>query len=147
MTCLMPITDPSAPTAIAERLRPAILRLARQLRHSAQRLGVSSVDTVLLAAIVRSPGIGVTELAAQEGMKPPTMSGHVKRLEEAGLIGRSRSEDGRRSQLRLSQAGERLHAAIRQQRTDWLAERLAGLPDGERAAVAGALAALTRLAE
>ena len=56
---------------------------------------------------------------------PPALSGHIDRLEEAGLLVRVRSDvDRRRVGLELTPAGERLLRSVRERRTAWLAERL-----------------------
>ena len=78
----------SAPdtTELANRLRPVLLKLNRELRREIHSLGVTGGQVSLLVAIKYSPGIGVRELAAQERMSVPGMSKFVGRLEEAGLV-------------------------------------------------------------
>jgi len=134
---------------LADRLRQGVLRVNRQLRRETQRLGASPIVTILLAMIARQPGIGVTELAQQEGMRTPTMSGHVKRLEEEGLVRRTAPgrADRRRIGIVLTEDGERLLEDIRRRRTDWLAGRLAALDPGALAVLEAAVPALLRLGE
>ena len=48
---------------LANRLRPALLSLARELRREIHSLGVTGGQVTLLVAIKYSPGIGVRELA------------------------------------------------------------------------------------
>ena len=45
--------------ALAEALRPALMRLSRRLRQESQRAGVSALEALLLAEIKRQSGIGV----------------------------------------------------------------------------------------
>jgi DNA-binding MarR family transcriptional regulator len=132
---------------LAEQLRPVLLRLSRQLRRET-RGDLSPLDAMLLATIRHNDGIGVSELADTERMSAPTMSVHVKRLEEAGWILRDVSSctDKRRTSLKITRAGEKALEAIRRQRNDWLAERLAALSDKERQSLLGAIAPLTHLA-
>ena len=59
---------------LAETLRPALLRLSRQLRRESQRLGLSPLDAMLLGLIHKRAGIGVSELAELEMISKPTMS-------------------------------------------------------------------------
>ena len=134
--------------ALADALRPALLRASRALRREAQRAGVSALDAQLLGAIKKSAGIGVSELADREQMTRASMSGHVKRLERAGWIERSadEGEDRRRSGLSLTARGAKALDAIRRRRNDWLAARLTSLDAAERAALAAAAAPLLRLA-
>jgi DNA-binding MarR family transcriptional regulator len=135
--------------ALAEALRPGLLRLSRALRREAQRAGVSVIDAQLLGAVKKHAGIGVSELADYEQVTRASMSSHVKRLEAAGWIARQAADadDRRRVGLALTPAGAKALDTIRRRRNDWLAGRLAKLSVAERAALAAAAAPLARLAE
>jgi DNA-binding MarR family transcriptional regulator len=134
--------------ALAEALRPGLLRVSRRLRREAQKAGVSALDAQIMAIIQKHPAIGAAELADREQMTRPSMSGHVKRLAAAGWISRDpAAEDGRRLGLRLTPAGEAALDAIRRRRNDWLAERLLAVGPDARAVLAAAAAALDRLAD
>jgi len=135
-----------SPELVASDLRPVLLRLARELRKETEQLGVTARQATLLWLVKRSPGLSLAELAAEEGISPPALSGHVDRLERAGLIERVRSsEDRRRVGLRLTGEGLRLMRRIRARRTTWLAGRLGGLEPDELAAINAALPALRQL--
>jgi DNA-binding MarR family transcriptional regulator len=132
--------------AVAAELRPVLLRVARELRKETEQLGVTARQATLLWLVKRSPGLSLAELAAEEGISPPAMSGHVDRLERAGLLERVRSsEDRRRVGLRLTDDGQRLMRRVRARRTTWLADRLRGLDATELEAIAAAVPALARL--
>jgi DNA-binding MarR family transcriptional regulator len=132
--------------ALAEALRPALLRVSRRLRQETQQDGLSVQDAMLLGRIRSTPGLGVCDLADAEQISRPTMSAHVKRLEAAGLLSRTGdAEDGRRSGLDLTPAGTRRLDALRRRRNDWLAARLAQLSPEERQRLADATAPLLRL--
>ena len=135
--------------ALAERIRPALLKASRSLRREAQRAGVSALDAQLLGAIKKQAGVGVSALAEREQMTSASMSGHVKRLEAAGWVERAAADaqDKRRFGLRLTPKGVRALDAIRRRRNDWLAGRLANLSRSERDALAAAAGPLARLAE
>ena len=136
------------PVALANQLRPALLRLNRELRREGSALGISGGQATLLHLISRSPGAGVRELAAREGMSAAGMSGHVDRLEAAGLLRRVRStDDRRRVGLEVTEAGHRMLRAVRRRRTAWLAQRLGRLAPDELEALDAALAPLERLLE
>ena len=79
------------PMTIAGRLRPVLLRLARELRREIHSLGVTGGQVSLLASIKHNPGITATELAERERVSAPGMSGHLVRLEAANLIERTRA--------------------------------------------------------
>lgn len=142
----MPDTQPSDPALLAEILRPALLRVSRRLRQEAKKVGVSALDALLLGQILRRPGVGVCDLADEEQISRPTMSSHVKRLEAAGWIARlTDAEDARRSGLTITEAGQEALEAIRRQRNDWLAARLARLSPEARQALGEAAAPLLQL--
>jgi DNA-binding MarR family transcriptional regulator len=133
------------PVAVANRLRPIVLKLNRELRREIHSLGVTGGQVSLLALIRREPGIGVRELAARERMSAPGMSKYVARLEEAGLVTRTTHADRRRVGLVLTPAGHRVLRSVRSRRTAWLASRLRGLSAEELEAVDAAVEPLTRL--
>ena len=136
------------PETVAADLRPVLLRLARELRKETEQLGVTARQTTLLWLVKRSPGLSLAELAAEEGISPPAMSGHVDRLERAGLLERERSSDDRRRVgLKLTDDGQRLMRRVRARRTTWLANRLRTLEPAELDAIETAVPALLRLEE
>ena len=133
---------------VANSLRPVLLKLSRELRREAHALGVSSGQVTLLIQIHRTPGVGVGELAAREGVSAAAMSRGVERLQRAGLVQRTPDEsDRRRHGLTVTEEGERVLRSVKRRRTAWLARRLDTLSVEERAAVAAALEPLTRLLE
>lgn len=135
--------------AVASRLRPVLLQLNRHLRRELRDLGVTSTQVSLLAAIRNNPEIGLTELAAREHLTTPTLNGHINRLEEAGLVARSRgqSADRRRIALAVTERARELLDIVRSRRTAWLAERLQALEPEELAAIDEAVEPLRRLLE
>lgn len=135
-----------SPELLAADLRPVVLRLARGLRKETEQLGITARQATLLWLIRRSPGLSLAELAADEDISPPALSGHVDRLEAAGLVERVRSEaDRRRVGLRLTDEGAQLMRRVRARRTTWLAERMRTLDPDELDAIDAALPALHRL--
>jgi DNA-binding MarR family transcriptional regulator len=133
---------------VASELRPVLLRLARELRKETEQLGITARQATLLWLVKRSPGLSLAELAAEEGISPPALSGNIDRLERAGFLERIRSsEDRRRVGLRLTDEGTRLLRRIRARRTTWLEERLRNLDSSELAAIGAATPALRRLVE
>src|SRR4029450_9232686 len=96
------------PLAVANRLRPALLRLTRELRRESNALGVTGGQGSLLFQIQRHEGLGVRGLAALERMSPAAMSGYVDRLERAGLVRRTPDPKAlRRHALLVTQTGHR----------------------------------------
>jgi DNA-binding MarR family transcriptional regulator len=136
------------PLAVANRLRPALLRLARELRRESHALGVTGGQVSLLFQIQRNRGIGVRGLAALERMSPAAMSGYVDRLERAGLVRRTPDpKDRRRHGLSVTEEGDRVLRSVKSRRTAWLAARLEHLDPDELAAVDAAVEPLLSLLE
>jgi DNA-binding MarR family transcriptional regulator len=131
---------------VAEELRPALLRLARELRKETEQLGVTARQVTLLWLVKRSPGLSLAELAAEEGISPPALSGHVDRLERAGLLERVRSTaDRRRVGLELTENGAKLLRRVRARRTTWLTQRLRDLDATQLETLEAAIPALRQL--
>lgn len=133
--------------AVADSLRPTLLRLSRELRRE-KIAGVSPHQVGLLISIKYAPGVTVGKLAAEERVSTAAMSKRVSRLERNGLVTRTTSEsDRRRVGLTLSDEGQRTLRRVRSRRTAWLASRLSALSPAELAAVGAAAEALARLLE
>jgi DNA-binding MarR family transcriptional regulator len=130
---------------VANRLRPVILRLGRELRREIHSLGVTSGQVSLLTAIKLNPGITATELAERERVSAPGMSGHLVRMETAKLIERTRASDRRRIGLFITPDGDKVLKSVRKRRTAWLVERLELLEPDERDAVENSIDALEKL--
>jgi DNA-binding MarR family transcriptional regulator len=133
-------------TAVANRLRPVLLKLNRELRHEIHSLGVTGGQVSLLVQIKYHPGIGMRELASLERISVPGMSKFVSRLEEAGLVERAPVEgDQRRVGLSLTPAGHKVLRSVKSKRTAWLAERLRELDPEELEAIDAAIEPLVHL--
>jgi DNA-binding MarR family transcriptional regulator len=131
---------------VADRLRPVLLRLARELRRETEALGVTSRQATLLWLVREHPGLTLRELAALERISAPSLSGHVDRLEGAGLLERVRSSDDRRRVvLRLTPAGAALTRRVRSRRTTWLTTRLGELDPDQIDAIERAIEPLSAL--
>ena len=133
-------------TALANRLRPVLLKLNRELRREIHSLGVTGVQATLLIQIKLTPGIGVRELALRERMSVPGMSKFVGRLEEAGLVERAPVPgDRRRVGLVVTPAGHRVLRSVKSRRTAWLSERLTHLEPEQLEAIDAAVEPLMHL--
>lgn len=134
------------PLTVANELRPVLLRLSRELRKETEQMGVTSRQVTILWLVREHPGLSLRELAAEERISAPALSGHVDRLEKAGLLERVRNEsDRRRVGLTLTDEGVSLLRRVRARRTTWLADRLRGLDDAEVEAVERAIEPLGKL--
>nr|WP_067457023.1 MarR family transcriptional regulator [Actinomadura macra] len=115
------------------------------LRQASADQPITSQQLLVLSSLEQGPR-RMTELALEHGVRLPTMTAQINRLERDGLIERGRERaDARVVTVRLTETGREQLAAGRKRRIDFLAERFAELTDEERAAVAAALPALDKL--
>jgi DNA-binding MarR family transcriptional regulator len=133
------------PVTLANRLRPALVRLSRELRREVHSLGVTGGQVTLLGTIKHLPGISAAELAERERVSAAGMSGHLVRLEAAKLIERTRAADRRRIGLYITAEGDKVLKSVRKKRTALLAGRLERLTGDERDRIEAAIDALERL--
>jgi DNA-binding MarR family transcriptional regulator len=135
-------------SALADALRPVLLRLGRRLRREADQLGLSALDAALLQMVAKHEGVGVSELADMERTSRPTMSSHVKRLGAEGWLTRQepQADDRRRVGLAITPAGLKALDAVRRRRNDWLADRLTRLTPEQRELIVQAIAPLGEIA-
>jgi DNA-binding MarR family transcriptional regulator len=131
--------------ALAEQLNRSIRHVVLMLRRVSADQEITSQQLSVLGSLDRGPR-RMTELAAEHGVRLPTMTAQINRLERDGLVERGRDgSDARVVTAALTEAGRRRLAAGREKRIGFLAERFASLTDEERAAVAAALPALDKL--
>ena len=142
----MTVAVAADPTVLANRLRPVLLQLNRQLRREIHSLGVTGGQVSLLVQIKYRPGIGIRELAALERMSVPGMSKFISRLEESGLVQRAPVEgDQRRVGLTLTGQGQKVLRSVKSKRTAWLAARLRELRPDELETIDAAIEPLAHL--
>ncbi|MYM22278.1 MarR family transcriptional regulator [Duganella sp. FT135W] len=142
---------PQHAIALADELRVALHHVFRRLRQESDDdpSGLTLQQKMLISTISLQPGIGVAELARQEKLRGPTMSGHIKTLEAFNLVKRDAPdpEDRRRSGLLLTEHGTAVLNDIRARRRDWLARKLAQLPPEGAVALRNALIYLNEIGE
>lgn len=127
---------------LSARLRLAIARIARQLRQDNPE-GLTLTQLSTLVRVEEHEPVRPGQLATLEGISPSTLTRLIASLEETGLLMRMTDpSDGRVSHLRLSDEGRETLARIRGRRNAALQQRIAGLSEVERTALATALPAL-----
>jgi DNA-binding MarR family transcriptional regulator len=132
---------------VADRLHSAAIHLLRRLRAEDEALGISAPRLSALSVIVFAGPIPIGELAAAEGVRPPTMTRLVDGLERDGLVRREpRSDDRRVVVVRATGKGTRTLTRGRSRRVEVLAGRLRSLPRGDLATLAHAADLLERVA-
>jgi DNA-binding MarR family transcriptional regulator len=141
-------TLPVAPSAeMVSRLRLAVLRTSRRLRRHAA-LGITPSQLSVLSTVELHGPLALGELAALEGVQPPSVTRMVGALEEAGLVRRlSDPSDRRTVRVELTAEGRDATEGIRRRRDAWLAERLGRLSSEELGAIEAVLPVLEKMIE
>jgi len=134
-----------ADRALAEQFNRRMRDVVLLLRRVSADQPITAQQLSVLGSLEAGPR-RMTELAAEHGVRLPTMTAQINRLERDGLVARGRdAADARVVTARLTETGTDLLHAGRERRLAFLAERFAALSDEDRAAVAAALPALERL--
>lgn len=99
------IISPELPDT-AQRLHSVAIHLLRRVRRVDEATGLSGPRLSVLSVVVFAGPVTLTELAAAEQVKPPTMTRLVQALEDDGYIVRTPDAlDGRVSRIAASPKG------------------------------------------
>lgn len=127
--------DPRAEQTAA-RLHSAAIRLLRLVRRQDDASGLGAPRLSALSVVVFAGPLSLAELAAEEQVRPPTMSRIVDALVASGLITRDADPNDRRMvRIAATDEGRRLLDEGRRRRVAVLADRLARLAESERRAL------------
>jgi DNA-binding MarR family transcriptional regulator len=133
--------------ALASRLRLAVVRLNRRLRAQRTNSTVTLTQIAAMSTLFKCGPLTPGELAAREGVQPPSMTRVIAALEEFGFVSRKpHPTDGRQAIVALTEAGTVFHDAEVSAREAWLDRRLAELDDEERELLDRAAEIIDRMA-
>lgn len=125
--------DSIKPDILAIDLRTAVMRTSRRLRVEATGDVITPGQYTVLAQLNGNGPQTLRTLADREHVQAPSMTRIVNALTEQGFVTRTaHPNDGRQVQIGITPAGEGVLAEAREQRTAWLAQRVAGLSDEDR---------------
>jgi DNA-binding MarR family transcriptional regulator len=131
---------------LADRLHSSAIHLLRRLRVQDTAAGLSAPRLSALSVIVYAGPIRMSDLAAAEQVRLPTISRLVRDLEGDGYVERvADPADGRVQRVQATRAGRSLLEAGRARRVQELAKALAALNAGEQRALARAADLLERV--
>ncbi|HEY3709646.1 MAG TPA: MarR family transcriptional regulator [Amycolatopsis sp.] len=135
----------SSITDLAHRLRPVVSRLYYLVRRETPQALTLTQGSVLAELVGGGPS-RMSRLARLEGVRMPSMTDVVGRLERLGMVSRRPDpDDGRAVLVEATGEGRRFYAELLAAREEQLRERLLDLDDADRAAIDAALPALTKL--
>lgn len=131
---------------LATELPTVLTRLNRRLRQTSGPLGVPPGHYPVLVSLLDHSPATVTQLAAAEHVRVPSMTALLGQLEAEGLIQKKVDGSDRRFvQVSLTRHGVAIARAARQLRGAWFAHRLSHLTAREVSALQRALPALEHL--
>jgi DNA-binding MarR family transcriptional regulator len=121
--------------------------MARRLRQEASSIGEASPTLLAaLATVEREGPLTPSALAEREGIKRPTATRVVARLEAAGLATRTPDTADRRvARVAITADGRTLLKRIRTRKNQYLAKRLRELTADEQATLEQAAELIERL--
>jgi DNA-binding MarR family transcriptional regulator len=141
------VTDTEVETGLASRLRLAVVRLNRRLRAQRVNSAISLTQVSALSTLHKCGPLTPGELAAKEGVQPPSMTRVIAALEEYGFATRRpHPTDGRQAIVELSEAGLGYINEEVSAREAWLDKRLAELTPEERGVLSRAAEIIDRMA-
>ncbi|WP_334170849.1 MarR family winged helix-turn-helix transcriptional regulator [Sinomonas sp.] len=136
------ITPPATPDLeavpdlgeLAVELRVAIMRTSRVLRTQAGSDVVTPGQTTVLGLLAKRGPQTMRQLADAERVQAPSMTRTVNALSAQNLVERTENPtDGRQVVVSVTPEGVAVLEESRRLRSAWLASRLEGLPDRDRA--------------
>ncbi len=138
----------SEPGSTAQQLHSAAIRLLRALRTTDAASGLPAPQLSALSVLVFDGPRTLGELAASEGVKPPSMTRTVQGLEAAGMVRRTQDpEDRRVAILQATARGERALTSGRERRLQQLASLMADLPARDVATLRDAAAIIGQMVD
>lgn len=133
------------PRTLAEHINRGLRDLVLMLRRVSLGQPITTQQMAVLGSLENGPR-RMSDLAAEHGVRLPTMTRQIGRLLRDGLVLRGRyADDARVVTIELTPAGAERLLRARERRIDHLTERLMALSEDERAAIEAALPALTKL--
>ena len=118
---------------IADRLHSVAIHLLRRLRRADSASGLPAPRLSALSVLVFGGPLTVSELAAAEQVRPPTMTRIIAGLEAAELVEREGDPKDRRIvRVRATRRGIEVLEQGRRRRIGLLARELEALPAADR---------------
>ena len=131
------------PAEVADRIHAAAIRLLRYVRKEDAAAGVGAPQLSALSVLVFQGPQTMTQLAAAEQVRLPTMSRLVTELENRGLVTRkSDASDRRLSYISATKKGRNLLEEGRKRRLSRLVRALLRLPPDRLREIASAAEAI-----
>jgi DNA-binding MarR family transcriptional regulator len=135
----------SDPRALAERFNRHLRDITLMLRRANAGQAITTQQMFVMGSL-EAGSRRMSDLAAEHGVRLPTMTRQIGRLARDGLVVRGREDaDARVVTAELTPLGRERLRQGRDQRITFLAGRMTVLSDAERASIEAALPALQKL--
>jgi DNA-binding MarR family transcriptional regulator len=135
----------SDPRALAERFNRQIRGIVLMLRRANAGQFITTQQMLVMGSL-EGGSRRMSDLAAEHGVRLPTMTRQIGRLARDGLVTRGHDVDDARVVIAdLTPLGRQRLTQGREQRITYLAGRMTTLNDAERASIEAALPALEKL--
>lgn len=133
------------PRTLADQINRGLRDLVLMLRRVSLGQSITTQQMAVMGSLEAGPR-RMSDLAAEHGVRLPTMTRQIGRLLRDGLVVRGRNaDDARVVTVELTPAGTERLLRARERRIDHLTERLMALSEDERETIAAALPALAKL--
>jgi DNA-binding MarR family transcriptional regulator len=133
---------------LATMLRPLLLRVTRQMRSQRVDSSMTLGELSALNTVSKDGPLTTRDLAAREGVRPPSITKVIAKLEDHGLLVRqAHATDKRQWLLAATEAGKALVEAENRSRAAWLSQRLSTLTQDERMLLLLAVPVLAKIAD
>jgi DNA-binding MarR family transcriptional regulator len=139
---------PAADAAVdvADRLHSVAIHLLRRVRREDVASGLPAPRLSALSVVVFRGPLTISQLAAAEQVRPPTITRIVAALEAARLVERQADpSDGRIVRVNATERGAQMLEEGRRRRIELFARELAGLPTADLACLERAAGILERI--
>jgi len=133
---------------VADRLHSVAIHLLRRVRNDDPASGLSPSRLSALSVVIYAGPIRLSDLAAAEQVRPPTMTRLIQGLEDDGLVRRkSVSDDARAWSIEATAKGKRVLESARERRLAKLGSLLSQLSNNEISRIEESLGALEKVIE
>ena len=135
----------SDPRVLAERFNRQLRDIVLMLRRASSGQPITTQQMFVMGSL-EGGSRRMSDLAAEHGVRLPTMTRQIGRLARDGLVTRGRdTDDARVVTAELTPIGRHRLNEARERRITFIAGRMTLLNDAERASIEAALPALEKL--
>jgi DNA-binding MarR family transcriptional regulator len=132
--------------ALAKQLGLRIISLNQFFLQRMQHEMLTPSQAAVLNLLMDNRSWRISDLASAEGVRPPSMTELVSRMQRQGWLRKSDTTHDRRGvEVTITEEGRAIIQELLRRQVDMIAQRLALLPDEEKAAIERALPAIDHL--